>query len=309
MKRKLCIMIVGAFSAATLLIGCGEQKDEGVKSAPSSENVDVTDESEPEGKEAPEDLEEPEEPKEATTVSIQDEIAEVEEKSVAKDEEINDSMTQTEMNINAADKYKIWDDELNSLWDRLTEELDEKRKEQVLEEQRQWITKKEHAVAVAGVEAFGGSMQPLLESCTAADITRARVYVLAGYLAEVRGESFVISDEIAAELAIADPDLDTVFASFEGQWFFDENRGAVVCVEKFEDSAFLAEDFEGNPTWVVWVTGGDVLTDTDVYSYSSDAITFQKGDAFYELKYNMEGKVQLAFGYALEAMDDVIVCD
>ena len=103
---------------------------------------------------------------------------------------------QQEMNQLTAQWYQLWDDELNSLWSRLSDELDTETKAEVLDEQRAWIDRKEKNVKGAGMAAFGGSLQPQLENDTAKDMTRARTYILAGYLADVRNENFIISSEI-----------------------------------------------------------------------------------------------------------------
>jgi len=132
--------------------------------------------------------------------SIQDEIARIEQQSREHCDIDSGDMTQMDMNIHSAQWYQLWDDELNSLWSRLSDELDPETKAKVLEEQRAWIKRKEENVKAAGAESLGGSIQPLLESETAAEMTRARVYILAGYLAEVRNEEFIISPEIQESL-------------------------------------------------------------------------------------------------------------
>lgn len=136
------------------------------------------------------------------------------------------------MNAHSAEWYKLWDDELNSLWSRLSDELNAETKAKVLEEQRTWIKRKEGNARAAGVEALFESLQPLLESETAAEMTRARVYILAGYLAEVRGESFTILSEIQESLEKAEANLDEVFEKFEGQWIVDERCGVCISVER-----------------------------------------------------------------------------
>ena len=92
------------------------------------------------------------------------------------------SLTQSEMNTLSGDLYKLWDDELNSIWARLKEKLDESTMDQLTQEERQWISDKDEQVEAAGKEAEGGSLQPLLENDEAAEITKARVYELAQYL-------------------------------------------------------------------------------------------------------------------------------
>ena len=247
------------------------------------------------------------------TETIQEEIARVEEQSREHCNIDSSDMGQQDMNDHSYQWYKIWDDELNFLWSRLSDELDAETKAKVLEEQRAWIKRKERNVTAAGVQALGGSLQPLLESETAAEMTRARVYVLAGYLAEVRNETFTISQEIQKSLDAVEPNLDDVFAQFEGQWIFDENRGACVGVERTEACAYGVE----GSNWTVWVTGGDLFSDLDVYGYTEHNILFKVThsdfDAFYELSFGMEGNLILIYRTSLsaEAVNDydIIVCE
>lgn len=245
--------------------------------------------------------------------NIQDEIAKIEEQSIEHCNVDMSMMGQQEMNYHSAQWYKLWDDELNSLWSRLSDELDAETKEKVLEEQRAWIKRKEGNVTAAGVQALGGSLQPLLESEVAAEMTRARVYVLAGYLAEVRNESFTISPEIQESLDAAEPNVDDVFAQFEGQWMFDESRGACVGVERTESCVYGVE----GSNWTVWVTGGDLFSDLDVYGYTAQNIlfkvTYDDHEAYYDLSFGMEGNLILTYRTSLsaDAMNDydIIFCE
>ena len=241
--------------------------------------------------------------------SIQDEIAKVEIKSGEYENADWGSMGQQEMNQLTAQWYQLWDDELNSLWSRLSDELDAETKAKVLDEQRAWIKRKEKNVIGAGAEAFGGSLQPQLENSAAEEMTRARAYILAGYLADVRNESFTIPTEIRESIDMADPSLDDVFKKFEGQWIFDEERGACVGIERTETCAYGVE----GSNWTVWVTGGDIISDLDVYGYTGNSVIFKivhdDYDAFYELSFNLNDSIYFAFGTSLDAMDDVIVCD
>ena len=242
--------------------------------------------------------------------SIQDEIARIEKQSLEHCNIDSSNMGQQQMNAHSAQWYKIWDDELNSLWSRLSKELDAETKAKVLEEQRSWIKRKEGNAKAAGVEALFGSLQPLLESETAAEMTRARVYVLAGYLADVRNESFTISPEIQESINKAEPNLEEIFAQFEGQWIFDERRGACVGVEPTENCAYGVE----GSNWTVWVTGGDLFSDLDVYGYTERNILFKlSSGVYYELSFGMEGELFLTYRPSLEisAYDDfeTIVCN
>ena len=240
--------------------------------------------------------------------SIQDEIARVEDKSREFENTDCSNMGQQEMNFFAAQWYKLWDDELNSLWSRLSDELDAETKERVLAEQRAWIKRKEANVRASGAMAYGGSLQPLLEDSTAEEMTRVRAYILAGYLAEVRKEAFTIPVEIQERMDIVDPSLDDVFAKFEGQWIFDEERGACVGIERTENCSYGVE----GSNWTVWVTGGDIISDLDVYGYTGDNIIFKVAhdgyDAYYMLTSNMDGSIYFEYGNSLGAMDEVIVC-
>ena len=245
--------------------------------------------------------------------TIQEEIARVEEEYRKLSDIDSSNMGQQEMNYHSAEWYKFWDDELNSLWSRLSDELDAETKAKVLEEQRAWIKRKEGNATAAGVQALGGSLQPLLESGTAREMTRARVYVLAGYLAEVRNETFTISPEIQESLDAAEPNLDDVFAQFEGQWIFDENRGACVGVERTEACAYGVE----GSNWTVWVTGGDLFSDLDVYGYTQQNILFKVThadfDAYYDLSFGMEGNLILTYrkSLSIDAANDfeMIICE
>ena len=243
------------------------------------------------------------------TESIQDELAKVEVMSCEYENADWGSMGQQEMNQLTAQWYQLWDDELNSLWRRLSEELDGETKAKVLDEQRAWIKRKEENIRGAGAAAFGGSLQPQLENSTAEEMTRARAYILAGYLADVRNEPFTIPPAIQESIDLADPGLNDVFEKFEGQWIFDEDRGACVGVERTETCAYGVE----GSNWTVWVTGGDLISDLDVYGYTGNSILFKVTkdgyDAFYELSFNPANSIYFAFGTSLDAMDEVIVCD
>ena len=311
MKRKtiailLCIMFILFCS------GCGAKTEQ--KPIPISDVQLQTEENR--HTEASSDIEEKSETvndndieEKSEIESIQDEIAKVEDNSKEYENADWGSMGQQEMNQLTAQWYQLWDDELNSLWSRLSDELDAETKAKVLDEQRAWIKRKEENVIGAGAEAFGGSLQPQLENSAAEEMTRARAYILAGYLADVRNESFTISPEIRESIDMADPSLDDVFKKFEGQWIFDEERGACVGIERTETCAYGVE----GSNWTVWVTGGDIISDLDVYGYTGNSVIFKivhdDYDAFYELSFNLNDSIYFAFGTSLDAMDDVIVCD
>lgn len=110
------------------------------------------------------------------------EIALTEDTVAELEEKLQNASTQMEMNDISYQIYMAWDDTLNLIWGVLKDNLDEEKMKKLTEEERNWIAEKEEAVKLAGEEAEGGSMQPLLESDKAAELTKERVYELMEYL-------------------------------------------------------------------------------------------------------------------------------
>lgn len=298
-RKRVVILLCTVFSLCCTGCGLGEQYS--VLPIESSKQEDAEESEQIE-------IEKEGETKESKTETIQAELAGVEEKSFEYENADWGSMGQQEMNRLTGQWYQLWDDELNSLWSRLSAELDTKRKEKVLEEQRAWIKRKEQNVRGAGAAAFGGSLQPQIENTTAEEMTRARAYILAGYLAEVRNESFIILPEIEESINLAEPNLDEVFEKFEGKWIFDETRGACVGIERTQACAYGVEE----SNWTVWITGGDIMSDLDLYGYAEDTIIFKlshnDSDSFYELCFNLDNMLVLSYGTSLTEMDNLIIC-
>lgn len=117
-----------------------------------------------------------------TSANIQNELAQIDEEASVIDARLqNENLTQNQMNQLTAQKYKLWDDKLNSMWSYLSDTLDSSTMKTLKEEENTWIKKKDSQVKEAGKEAAGGSMQPMLENTKAAELTRDRVYELAKY--------------------------------------------------------------------------------------------------------------------------------
>lgn len=90
----------------------------------------------------------------------------------------NEPLTQTEYNEKSGELYELWDYTLNRLWDVLKKTQDTETMQALTEEERAWISSKEAAVAEAGAEYEGGSMQPMVMNREAAKLTKDRVYEL-----------------------------------------------------------------------------------------------------------------------------------
>jgi len=157
-----------------------------------------------------------------------------------------------------------------------------------------------------GFSAYGGSLQPQIENTVAEEMTRVRAYILAEYLAAVRNEEFVMPSEIPENMDNVDPCLNDIFQKFEGQWIFDDSRGACVGVERSETCAYGVE----GSNWTLWVTGGDIISDLDVYGYAENRILFKVPhddfDSYYEMALNWENIYYFSYGTSLDAMDEVI---
>lgn len=94
----------------------------------------------------------------------------------------NDPLTQLDYNEKTQNLYEMWDSDLNAIWNDLKDILDAETFEELLSEQREWITWKEAEIKKAGADYEGGSMQPMVMNQKAAELTKIRVYELLEYL-------------------------------------------------------------------------------------------------------------------------------
>lgn len=238
--------------------------------------------------------------------TIQDEITRIQGKAYEYESDIFNAETQLERNLYSGDLYQLWDDELNSLWKRLSKELNPEMKKKVLKQQRAWIKRKDENVKSAGDMVSGGSIQSLVCNSRAAEMTRVRVYVLAKYLANVKNEPFTISSEIKESLNELDPNLNDVFKSFEGQWKIDEKPNTYIGIERTDMCLYGVEGSK----WTLWVTDGVILSDKDVYSYTRDNIIFKVRhngkNTFYKISFTYGDTIIFASGSSLDKMEDII---
>ena len=132
------------------------------------------------------------------SVSLQEELENIERVIQKYTPLAEAAQTQGEMNVSSRWFFVIWDTELNNLWGRFSNSADQQTKENILAEQRNWINMKEEVTLMSiGSSEENGSIYPLLVNSFLEDITRNRAYVLANELAKVKGESFVMPDKSA----------------------------------------------------------------------------------------------------------------
>lgn len=309
MKKKLVLVAI-AMTSMSLFTGCSQTKEQGFEDSSASteiieEHVEVKDENEVEGtQEEGEGAEvDPEVPDEQVDISVPEEMAKIEKMSLEY-ENADWDIPQQEMNAKAYEWYTLWDNELNVLWDNLSKTLSEDEKNALLEEQIAWIDRKDKNVIAAGIEAYGGTMQPLLEHSTAKNMTRARAYVLAECLATALGQDYKMPEEVKNKMSEVDITLDAAMENFEGT--HDVSDSVTLNVMKLADSEFMADDFAEGTKWVVWYDHSTVLTEGNVYAYTKDVIVFEKEEIYYVLQKGFEGDaIILSTGSELAQMDMV----
>ncbi|MCI8658675.1 MAG: DUF1311 domain-containing protein [Lachnospiraceae bacterium] len=94
----------------------------------------------------------------------------------------NEALSQMELTEKTGYIYNLWDQALNSTWDVLKKTMDAETMEALTVEERRWIEQKEAAVAEAGAEFEGGSIQSMVMNNMAAELTKARLYELLEWL-------------------------------------------------------------------------------------------------------------------------------
>ena len=192
--------VIMAIIAAMCLTGCAEEKNRSEENAV-QENIpgmvkvesSVADSTQEEtGTETQETVVEEQEsgagqiepPDSQSQYDVQQTLEDAEKEASALQRKLMEdpSLNQADMNTLSGEIYQVWDGVLNELWKNVKSTLDEEKWNNLLEEQRTWIAEKEAEVKQAGEEVGGGSLAPLIMNQRAADLTRVRVYELAGYL-------------------------------------------------------------------------------------------------------------------------------
>ena len=114
--------------------------------------------------------------------AVKKELAGAEEQTAAIDRRLQTVNTQMEMTQLSSQKYQLWDNELNSVWNRLQITLSTDAMNRLRVEERAWIKAKEAAMNKEAQAYGGGSLAEMARLEKGAELTRARVYVLAEYL-------------------------------------------------------------------------------------------------------------------------------
>ena len=242
----------------------------------------------------------------ANAESLQEELARIEAKSSELEDKINSSESYMAMSDYSMELHDLWENEINSLWSRLSNKLDPKTKKRILAQQRIWIKRKDKYSQSVGELALGGRLQSHFEYRHAISMTQARSYILAKYLAEVTNEKFTVPEDLNKTIHSLEPFLDDVFKLFEGQWKAEDNikmiEGLRLIVER-SDSCFY--EVEGSK-WTVWVSDGLLLSDKNLYDYTGEYIIFKVSkngkNIFYKLMQNYDESIDLTGWDSLEKL-------
>lgn len=125
-------------------------------------------------------------PSEDILEKLDDYLASIKEESDTIKTSLENASTQIDMNMNASELYKLWDEALNYLWGELKVSLPEEEFAKLKDEQLIWIKNKEQTMEDAGKEVARGSMYPLVVNGTGAQLTEERVYELYDVLKEMK---------------------------------------------------------------------------------------------------------------------------
>ncbi|WP_026517253.1 lysozyme inhibitor LprI family protein [Butyrivibrio sp. MC2021] len=149
----------------------------------------------------------------AGATSFEDEFAKMQEIHEHITSRRSDDENQAEMNVVSFYYYQIWDAELNNLWDRFTQTVDDATKERVLADQRAWnVMKEDAALEALGPQEEGGSIYPLLYNSFMEDSTKVRCYFLAKEMAAAKGDSFTMPKKSVLGSYVDNQGTDSIYS-------------------------------------------------------------------------------------------------
>lgn len=97
---------------------------------------------------------------------------------IDKDYNFKDTNTTYEMRNVSGAQYRMWDDELNEIYNELRKALPSAQMEKLKEEEIKWISQKESDAKNAADQVKGGTLEPVNYSLSLADSTKKRCYEL-----------------------------------------------------------------------------------------------------------------------------------
>ena len=219
---------------------------------------------------------------EVVSTPVSEEIAAVEaayQEILSRD---SDNYTQAEMNAECYEEYELWNNELNALWEQVKATVKDDAYTDILGEQRAWLERKRYHVRACGAEAFGGSMQPMLESSAASDMTRVRCYQLAKLLADARGEQLSM-DEADAMIDYVDPTYDEVMWGLRGTYnlvSYDDSTGEIVISHETGE-------------WEPIITYNGVRQQVELWGYTTNRIIWKSSEEeYFELGLSWESELE-----------------
>jgi len=101
---------------------------------------------------------------------------------------------QTGANVNssvksaAANELKLWDSELNDIYNALLDRLGQEESEELVKEERAWLKERDSLAMDAAQRSAGGSSESIEYTISLMESTRQRAYELAGRYAQVLEE-------------------------------------------------------------------------------------------------------------------------
>ena len=184
--------------------------------------------------------------------------------------------TQVEMNMASFLYFQLWDAELNNLWSRFSETVDEQTKERVLSDQRNWNAMKEEAALEAlGPSSEGGSIYPMLYNGYMEESTKVRCYVLAKEIAAAKGESYTMPSKAPTGSYIDNQETSSVYSSLsvtEGWESGYDVKVSLYRVGEIEGSA--TEEGDGTLSFISYDD-----TVKGIIHYGWDGATFEVTEA------------------------------
>lgn len=88
----------------------------------------------------------------------------------------------------ASNELKLWDSELNTIYNEILKTLNEKQTQELVAAERQWMKSRDAAAVEAAKNSAGGSLESVEYTASLAETTRTRAYELVNQYASVLAE-------------------------------------------------------------------------------------------------------------------------